>query len=147
MTYEVSVDGRDDPEGKGASYIGVGGTEAYHTALAAATYMLERGLELFSKKECDDGSWWVDLTVGGDRSTRTRGLGANLAEAVEDCFAKMGQGGLRWKLYKLERRIILLGLAMGLPLVDAKVKAAVKKGEMCSHGVRKDGGRCKKCGV
>lgn len=151
MTYEVSEDGINDPEGKSAYYIGIGGIELRNTCLAAATWMLENKVEMFSKKECDDGSWWVILKrpsmVHLDLSTRPpmdipseqriRGDGLNLGEALVDCFEKMGIGGLRWKLHALERRIILLSVLYGSPEPKKPKKPA------CPHGVT--GGRCKQC--
>lgn len=151
MTYEVSEDGIIDPEGKSAYYIGIGGIELRNTCLAAATWMLENGVDMFSKKERDDGSWWVILTkpsfVHLDLSTRPpvdipsqlriRGDGLNLGEALVDAFEKMGIGGLRWKLHALERRIILLMVVLGQPEPPKRKKTA------CPHGVT--GGRCKQC--
>lgn len=132
-----------------ATYIGIGGVELQNTVLAAAaTWMLENGIDMFSKKECDDGSWWVILDrptvvepIGNSgpipATARTRGDGANLGEALVDAFGKMGVGGLRWKLHALERRIILLNLLFGTP---AEPK---RKAKACPHGVV--GGRCKQC--
>lgn len=120
-------------------------------SIAAASWMLANGVDLFSKKQCDDESWWVMLDkptfVHLDLSTRpavdipatrrVRGDGDSLGAALVDAFDKMGIGGLRWKLHALETRIVRLMVLLGEPEPSKRKKTA------CPHGVT--GGRCKQC--
>jgi len=104
------------------------------TCVSAAKWMLKHGLEVFSRREREDGVWWIDLVRVGEGETRFRGEGMTLGAALEQAFAKLGIAGLEWKLHKLEDRIWVL---------TPKGAPEPKRNRACPHGV--SGGRCRQC--
>lgn len=111
------------------------------TLAAASEYMLARGYEVFSKKQCPDtGRWWIILEWPKspvpspyNLSNRPKQWGDSLADAVEAAFEFHGWGGLAWKIAKLEGRVRALR-----DLIDPP-----KAKRTCPHGV--SGGRCRQC--
>lgn len=104
------------------------------TLLGAAEWLLRHQWDLFSKKQSPDtGDWWVILyrVSRPDTDTRVKGEGATLTEAMEDAMAKAGIGGLRWKLHKLNLRLIQLQ-----DLIEPRKRKA------CRHGTTT---KCNEC--